>query len=578
MKNKKQMVDHKSEALLKYASGIIATLKVPFLVLDKDLRVISANQIFYTTFKVTKRDTIGRSFPDLGNRQWAAPEMLRILKKILFKKKVIENYEVEYEFEQADKRVICLNINQLCVPEKIATMIVSGVKRKAEKVKEKVENLTLMTIEDITERKQPGKALAQSKERKYRTLIENLPQKIFLKDTNSVFVSCNENYARDLKIKAEEISGKTDYDFFPAYLADKYRADDKRIMESGEIENIEEQYIIIGDFRSDFQEIIINTVKVPIHDESGNVTGILGIFWDVTERRKSEDQIRNLKKQMEYILGATKTGLDIIDSSFNMVYIDPEWQKVYGDQKGKKCYEYFMGMKKECTDCGVRKAFETKSTMVTEEVLVKEGNRVVQVTSIPFQDKDNNWFVAEVNVDITERKKSEGQLRQEKERAELIYNVVPSAIFTVDNDRHITSWNDTAVKLTGYTTEEAIGKECFIFAEDPCKEKCGLYADDVNKPIFGKECIIKRKDGDIRIISKNVDFLHDLDGNIIGGVESFQDITEHKRAEKQLEISGRKIRALFDQTFQFIGMMTPDGKLVEANRSAMQFAGIKESD
>ncbi len=51
-------------------------------------------------------------------------------------------------------------------------------------------------------------------ESKYKTLLENLPQKIFLKDTNSVYISCNENYARDLKIKAEDIAGKTDYDFF----------------------------------------------------------------------------------------------------------------------------------------------------------------------------------------------------------------------------------------------------------------------------------------------------------------------------------------------------------------------------
>ena len=64
------------------------------------------------------------------------------------------------------------------------------------------------------ERKRTEQALRQS-ENKYRTLLENLPQKIFQKDRNSVYVSCNERYARDLKIRPEEICGKTDYEFFP---------------------------------------------------------------------------------------------------------------------------------------------------------------------------------------------------------------------------------------------------------------------------------------------------------------------------------------------------------------------------
>ncbi|MBW2652253.1 MAG: PAS domain-containing protein, partial [Deltaproteobacteria bacterium] len=83
----------------------------------------------------------------------------------------------------------------------------------------------------------------RNRNNKYKTLIENLPQKIFYKDKNSVYVSCNNNYARDLKINPDEITGKTDCDFHPIELAEKYRADDKRIMESGNTETIEETYV-----------------------------------------------------------------------------------------------------------------------------------------------------------------------------------------------------------------------------------------------------------------------------------------------------------------------------------------------
>lgn len=137
---------------------------------------------------------------------------------------------------------------------------------------------------DITAQKQMHDALRQS-ENKYRTLLENLPQRVFLKDKNSVYISCNESYARDLGIKADQIAGKTDYDFYPKELAEKYKADDRRVVESGQTIDIEEKYILEG------QEFIVHTVKTPVADEQGNVIGMLGIFWDITDSKRREREL-----------------------------------------------------------------------------------------------------------------------------------------------------------------------------------------------------------------------------------------------------------------------------------------------
>lgn len=145
---------------------------------------------------------------------------------------------------------------------------------------------------EIERRKKVEMSLRKS-ENRYRTLLKNIPQRIFYKDLNSAYLMCNASYAKDLGITTDEIKGKTDYDYYPKDLADKYRANDLRVIESCKREESEESYI------KDGKEVCVRTSKSPVKDEDGNVIGVFGIFWDITARKIAENRQSQLLEQLE---------------------------------------------------------------------------------------------------------------------------------------------------------------------------------------------------------------------------------------------------------------------------------------
>jgi PAS domain S-box-containing protein len=431
----------------------------------------------------------------------------------------------------------------------------------------KVDRISTIS-RDITERKRMEDVLLAN-EAKYRLLTESLPQKVFLKDRDSVYLSCNNNYARDLKIKAEEIKGKTDYDFYPKDLAEKYRADDKRIMEQGVVEDIEEKYLQEG------QEVFVQTVKAPVRNEQGNVFGVLGVFWDITKRKQAEEEASNLRRQIEFILGATKTGLDIIDSQLNVCYVDPEWAKVYGDWKGRKCYEYFMGRDSPCPACGIPEALRTKQVTVTEELLVKEGNRPIQVTTIPYQNKHGEWLVAEVSVDITERKRMEESLRQTNAYLESLLDYANAPIIVWDPQLRITRFNHAFESLTGRNAVDVIGKSIDILFPP---QFVGMSMELLKKTLEGErmetvEIDILHLDGSIRTLLWNSATIFADDGKTpIAAVAQGHNITERKKAEQMVAETNDKLGEVNKHLQEFTYIVSHD--LREPTRKITAFGQL----
>ena len=157
-------------------------------------------------------------------------------------------------------------------------------------------------------------------ETKFRTLVEHIPQKIFLKDRDLRYLSANDNYTRDLGIRPPAISGRDDFDFFPRELAQKYRADDRRILETGKTEDFEEKYLHQG------RACWVHTVKTPVRNLKGEITGVFGIFWDITERKRAVEQIEMLKVSIDQHFDAAFW----MDTSNQFVFVNDTACKVLG--------------------------------------------------------------------------------------------------------------------------------------------------------------------------------------------------------------------------------------------------------
>ncbi len=141
---------------------------------------------------------------------------------------------------------------------------------------------------------------------------------------------------------------------------------------------------------------------------------------------------------------------------------------------------------------------------------------------------------------VKECAEDEKSLRWAKAQAELLYQLSPCAIFTVDKDKYITSWNKKVEDITGYSFDEIRGRKCDIF----CTEPCMLFENYIPKPLLNKQCSLTARDGRKIVIAKSADLLTDPQNNIIGGIESFEDITEQVSMDNLLRSERDKFQGM----------------------------------
>jgi PAS domain S-box-containing protein len=146
---------------------------------------------------------------------------------------------------------------------------------------------------DLTERQRAEESLRAS-EALYHSLVEYLPQNIFRKDRDGRFTFGNSRFCETLGRSPADILGRTDFDFFPADLAEKYRRDDEDVMRTRRMfETVEEHVTPDGSLH------YVQVAKSPVFGAAGEVVGTQCIFWDVTDRKRAEEELRQAKAAAE---------------------------------------------------------------------------------------------------------------------------------------------------------------------------------------------------------------------------------------------------------------------------------------
>ncbi|MDB5293775.1 MAG: hypothetical protein JWL69_5016 [Phycisphaerales bacterium] len=136
------------------------------------------------------------------------------------------------------------------------------------------------------QRKRAEEALEKS-EAFYHSLVESLPQNIFRKDLDGRFTFGNGRFCAEIGRAPEQLIGRTDSDFFPSELAAKYRADDVRVIQTGKSFEVVEEHVT-----PQGEKLYVQVIKSPVYDAAGRLIGTQGIFWDITEKYRAQEHLR----------------------------------------------------------------------------------------------------------------------------------------------------------------------------------------------------------------------------------------------------------------------------------------------
>lgn len=312
----------------------------------------------------------------------------------------------------------------------------------------------------------------------YHTLFECLPYRMFIKDTDSIYTWCSEQFASVFNSTPALLIGRSDYDFFPSELAEKYRRDDRRVLESGEPLELIEPFAMNSTTR------YAHTLKTVIRNERGQTVGIFGMFRDVTDehrtRLEAEQARRDLveaKEKAEALIRLVPTAVFTVDTEQRITDWNQEAERITGytrDQAlGQPCSFFTLD---PCTRiCGLYTDSIPKPAIGKQcTIRRKDGaERAILKNCDLVRDIDGKAVGGvECFIDITERQANEdalvaskGQLeaalaeqnailRESAAHNEAIHEAAPMGIAVYRADGQCRMANRHAGEIIGATVEQ----------------------------------------------------------------------------------------------------------------------------
>ena len=417
---------------------------------------------------------------------------------------------------------------------------------------------------DITERFIAEKKLLDNKAH-LQTLIQTIPDMIWLKDPSGVYLSCNMMFERLVGAKETDIVGKTDYDLFSHENAEFFRENDLNAIEAGKPQSNEEWLT----FADDSHHALLDVIKTPMFDSKGTLIGVLGIGHDITERKRIEEALKDSEDKFSKAFLLSPYAITIASGNDGkFIEMNDAFVLLSGYSRaealGRTAIDLDLWVNVEDRN-GVLSALIEGKDVTGKEFEFKKRNGVTGtgLYSAQIIHLNNEPYILSSINDITYRKEAEKAIRESEEQFRSVLETVSLLGLMLDIEGRITLCNDYLLALTGWTPEEVMYRnwfELFLPPEIRADIQTGIFHKSIMDgeiEVHYENEIITRE-GERRLIAWNNMILHDQHGKISGVASIGEDITERKRSESEIKLKNEQLIQAHAEKDKFFSIIAHD--------------------
>lgn len=366
------------------------------------------------------------------------------------------------------------------------------------------------------------------------TLINTIPDLIWLKNVNGVFLACNQRYELFLGANEKDIIGKTDYDFVSPEQADSFREQDRQVVSSS-LALVNEEPLT---FAADGYCGLFETIRTPMLDSFGNIIGVLGIAHDISGRKRAEKLISDSENKYRTLVECAGDAIFLADAASGMIIdCNRNAARLIGKSK-----EEIIGLNQADLHPPEKLALYQKvfqehieSGMgITEDVQIvhKDGHTIPVDIHASIFELDGTPVIVGVFRDITERKRTETEVRIAATAFES-----QQGMLVTDANSVILRINQAFTHITQYTAKDVVGKHTRVLNSG--HQDADFYADMWNSihRTGGWEGEIwnRRKSGETYPVYLTITAVKDPEGHVSNYVACLTDMTLSKSAEEEIK-------------------------------------------